>query len=167
MGLVASMTSKLSILIVSAAAMALGACAREAASDNLAPVASDYGWFFHEDAFEGAKLAYGAPESDDVLLMLTCEPGSGQVAMSTIAEQARPAIVLASNGDRDTFDASASESELGGMLIEAHAAVAAPSLARFARTGELSMRTNGDRVSLAASARDREQVSQFFAACGA
>jgi hypothetical protein len=144
---------------IAACVLALAGCSAQAAPD--------YGWSFQQDEHEGAKLAYGAPSSDDVVLMMTCAPGSGHVLLSAVTERTREEIVLASGGARDRFSGELLPSELGGLLLEAKAQAEARSLTGFARTGKLSMAANGETISLAAHGEEREGVSQFFETCRA
>ena len=62
------------ITVLTASVLLLGSCmhGQEAMSSGMA-------WSLHETPEEGAKLAYGAPNSDNVALMLSCQPASGQV----------------------------------------------------------------------------------------
>jgi hypothetical protein len=146
------------ILSIIAFAAALGGCAHEADAPG-------YAWSYQHSGGEGVKLAYGAPSSDDVLLMMTCAPHSGRVLLSAITEGAQNDIVLASGSGRDRFTGAAMPSELGGALVEAEARAASPSLDRFARTGDLSMMAGAQKVSLAANGAERAGVQQFFEAC--
>src|SRR5690606_27991404 len=57
-----------------------------------APVAG-YDWIPHVDV-EGASLAYGVAESDDVPLMLACAPGRGRIEITRPADAARPSLSL-------------------------------------------------------------------------
>jgi hypothetical protein len=149
-----------SIIAIAAAALAVGACAHEESVEG-------YAWSYQQDAHEGAKLAYGAPSSDDVLLMMTCAPGSGRVLLSALAEAAQNDIVLTSGSGRDRFAGAAMPSELGGALVEAEVEAQAASLDGFARTGKLAMVAGSQKVSLAASGEERAGVKQFFETCQA
>lgn len=146
-------------IFIAACALAVAGCSAQAAPD--------YGWSFQQNEQEGAKLAYGAPSSDDVVLMMTCAPGSGHVLLSAVTERTREALVLASDGARDRFSGEVLPSELGGLLLEAKAQARAESLAAFARTGKLSMAANGETVSLPARGGEREGVRRFFDTCQA
>lgn len=146
--------------IIAACTLALAGCSAQAAPD--------YGWSFQQDEHEGAKLAYGAPSSDDVVLMMTCAPNSGRVLLSAVTERPREEIVLASGGARDRFSGELLPSELGGLLLEARVEAKARSLAGFARTGKLSIvAAGGETISLPARGDEREGVSQFFETCRA
>jgi hypothetical protein len=144
------------VLIVAAAV-----CACSAQS------APGYAWSYQQDEYEGAKLAYGAPNSDDVLLMMTCAPRSGQVRLSAVTERAHEELVLASGRARDRFAGEVQPDELGGLLLEARAGADARSLSGFARTGKLSMAAFGETVNLAAGPDERPGVSRFFEVCRA
>lgn len=145
--------------IIAACALAVAGCSAQAAPG--------YGWSFQQDEQEGAKLAYGAPSSDDVVLMMTCAPRSGHVLLSAMTERTREEIVLASGSARDRFSAEVLPSELGGLLLEARAEAKAESLAGFARTGKLSMAANGETISLPARDAEREGVRRFLETCQA
>jgi hypothetical protein len=146
------------IFAVAATAFSLGACAHEDGVEG-------YAWSYQQDEYEGAKLAYGAPSSDDVLLMMTCAPGSGTVLLSALAEEAQNDIVLTSGSDKDRFAGAAMPSEIGGALVEAKAQAKAASLDHFAQTGELAMMAGTEKVSLAASGEEQAGVKRFFEAC--
>lgn len=125
-------------------------------------------WAFNHTHAEGLKLVYGQPRSDNVLVMLSCQPHSGKVEIAVATSGTRPgAVGLVSQRMRlDLSGAPAPTPVEGvGIVIETTRADA-PALVSFARTGELSVRAAGHRV--AASARDDDQalVSGFFSQCG-
>ena len=143
---------------IAACALAVAGCSAQAAPD--------YGWSFQQNEQEGAKLAYGAPFSDDVVLMMTCAPGSGHVLLSALTERPKEELILTSGGARDRFSGEVLPSELGGLLLETQVEAKSKSLAGFARTGKLSMvAAGGETVSLAARGDEREGVSRFFEVC--
>lgn len=144
-------------LLVLLAAAAISACSAQSAPG--------YVWSYQQDEYEGAKLAYGAPNSDDVLLMMSCAAHSGQVRLSAVTERTSPELALASGRARDRFTGEIVESEMGGLLLEARAKTNARSLQGFAKTGKLSWSAFGETVNLAAGPEERPAVSQFFEAC--
>jgi len=150
------MSRSLSIAAV-IAAIVVGGCSAQSAPG--------YVWSYQRDEHEGAKLAYGVPFSDDVLLMMTCAPGSGQVRLSALTERTQEEIVLTSAGARDRFSGEIAPSELGGLLLEAQVKASARSLDGFARTGKLFMSASGETVSLAAGPDERAGVTRFFEVC--
>ena len=152
------MSATRAILVLLAAA---GVCACQAQS------APGYAWSYQQDEYEGAKLAYGAPNSDDVLIMMTCAPNSGQVRLSAVTERTQNELVLASGRARDRFSGELLPDEMGGLLLEARASTDARSLDGFARTGKLSWAAFGETLSLTAGPEERAGVSQFFEVCRA
>jgi len=125
-------------------------------------------WFFYETEEEGAKLAYGAPLSDDVVLMLSCRPHSGEVTVSAVHEDASPSIRLASARETADFVGRTDPTGFGsGVYVEADAPADHPALVRFARTGELSLRDADRSARLPVRATERARIRDFFAACRA
>lgn len=146
-----------------AAACLLGACLQPGSG-----VLPNLAWSLYDSEGEGRKLAYGAPASDDVVLMLTCAPHSGEVIVATTSAGDSDQIRLASAGQRAAFDGEAVPSAIGqGTYVEAAAPADHPALARFARTGELTLRDAGRSARLPVRAAERERIREFFASCRA
>lgn len=144
-------------------ALALGSCMtaqQPAVSDGLA-------WSFQDNEGEGPKLAYGAPASDHVVLMMTCEPGTERVSLSLLGGSPQAGLVLASGDSKTKFGGEAVASPFAGHMIEADANLSAPPLARFQKTGDLTLIERGRSVELDAKGSERRDVSQFFEACRA
>ncbi|MBX3479567.1 MAG: hypothetical protein KF842_04145 [Caulobacter sp.] len=151
------------ILGMTAPLLLLGSCMH-----GQQALSSDMAWSLQQTPEEGAKLAYGAPASDNVVLMMTCQPGAGEVTVSTVSAAPAPAIVLASGRERATLAATGGPSGMGeGHYLEASTRAANKALARFARTGDLTLVQDSRSVKLAANAADRPQVAGFFKACTA
>jgi autotransporter translocation and assembly factor TamB len=127
-------------------------------------------WSLNHAEGEGAKLAYGQPASDNVLLMMTCEPGSGavRVSMTSSVDQVPGAIALESDGriSRLRGQALPGMGE-GSALIEAEARASDPTLASFARTGDLSVIQNGRNAALPVRDGEKAAVKAFFDECRA
>ena len=127
-------------------------------------------WSLNHAEGEGAKLAYGQPQSDNVLIMMTCQPKSGQVLVSMTAPMDAPsdAIQLASRSwsSRLAADATPGMGE-GAAYVEARAPVTDPALTSFAATGDLAVVANGRRAAMPVRAPERTVVSDFFASCRA
>lgn len=148
-----------------AASAVLGGCASANSAPANAP-ASAYAWHYQQVEGEGEKLAYGAPDTDDVVLMMVCAPGSGRVELSALMDQPRNELVLLSGADQRRYPAVGGTSELdGGAIVQAQAEAKAPVLNRFAETGELAMLAGDHQVDLAARGADRDGVRQFFEGC--
>lgn len=127
-------------------------------------------WSLNHAEGEGAKLAYGQPASDHVLLMMSCEPGSGavRVSMTAAADEIPGAIALKSAGRVTRLEGQALPGMgEGSVLVEAETPASAPALASFARTGDLAVVQNGRNAPLPVRRGERETVQAFFAECRA
>ena len=132
--------------------------------------AMDLGWSLHHAEGEGAKLAYGQAASDNVLLMMTCQPRSGQVLVSMTAPAgATPtSIELTSSGRSSRLNGAAAPAMAeGASLIEAMAPANDPALLNFARTGDIAVVENGRPAQMPVRRAERAAVSDFFAQCRA
>lgn len=160
-------------------AMTLAACAAPMATApgpapapaSLAPAPApapipNYDWIAHVEA-DGATLAYGLAESDDVPLMMACRTGSGRLDISRPAETARPQLILSSGEAVLSVPVHAEPSELHeGVFLTGEARTAEPALQIFRRVGWISVYEDGRWHGLAAHAASREDVHRFFSACG-
>lgn len=127
-------------------------------------------WSLHHAEGEGAKLAYGQPASDNVLLMMTCEPRSGRVLVSLTAPagQARPAIELSSKRQTTRLTGAVTPG-LGdnAVFVEAQARASDPALQSFAKTGDIAVVEQGREARLPVRRVERAAVSNFFDQCSA
>lgn len=147
-----------------AASCLLAGCAHQ----TPAPDASGMAWSLNETSTEGVKLAYGVPNSDMVLVMMTCRPSSGEVALlQAVGPDMPAAITLTSGGTQARFSGEASPSMGDGAFVEAMAPADNPALARFARTGDLAVRNEGRSHPLPATSADRDRIAAFFRSCRA
>ena len=143
----------------------LAACAHQGE-----PPAAGMAWSLHHAEGEGAKLAFGQPASDNVLLMMTCAPKSGavRVSLATSADQVPGAIALESNGQVSRLSGQALPGMgEGSALLEAETRTSDPALTSFARTGDLSVIQNGRDAVLPVRSGERETVEAFFDECRA
>lgn len=127
-------------------------------------------WSLNHAEGEGAKLAYGQPQSDNVLIMMTCQPRSGRVLVSMNAPLDAPtdAIHLASKRNNSRLAAVATPGMGdGAVYVEAEAPVTDRALASFAKTGDLSVITKGRKAVMPVSGAERGAVDGFFASCRA
>ncbi len=131
------------------------------------PTASAFAWSFQHNEGEGPKLAYGTPASDNVVLMMTCEPGSQQVDVSLMGGSPKAGLTLVSGDAREALEADLVSSPGMGQMIQASARPASAPLAGFARTGDLSLIDRGRTVNIGASPSERPGVARFFKACQA
>jgi hypothetical protein len=130
--------------------------------------AAGMAWSLQHAEGEGAKLAFGQPSSDNVVIMMTCQPRSGAVLVSVTKADASPQIEFASAGTVSRLEGEAFPAMgEGASFVEAETGMSNPALAAFARTGDLAVVENGRRAPLPVRARDRAAVRDFFAACRA
>ncbi|MDP1875343.1 hypothetical protein [Phenylobacterium sp.] len=157
-----------SALGLSAAMIIVAACAHPVA-EAPAPMA----WSFNHTHSEGLKLVYGQPQSDNVLVMLSCHPQSGEVEVAVITSDGvsgsgdSGAVGLSSRQERLDLTSAVAPTPIAGLGVVIESAAAnTPALDRFARTGELSVQTAGKTVAAPARGADQALVSDFFGQCG-
>ena len=138
----------------------LGACAHDG------PPTSGYAWNYMDNADEGPKLAYGRPNSDDVVMMLACAPHASAVTL-TATGLPGDEIALASGRMVTRLKAQAAPSDMNDGVLQARTSVDASALSAFRRTGDLTLLVADERHGLDAAPADRRQVKAFFKACSA
>jgi hypothetical protein len=117
------------------------------------------GWHLSHEGMM-AKLAYGVANSDQLALMLTCEPGQSQAA---VYGDVRPTRA----GQTNASTAAVAIDPLGGGLAdEARIALDAPAMQKLARGGKLPVDGEAGRFELKATSRERGLIGAFFAYCG-
>src|SRR5690606_11908602 len=77
-------------------------------------------WTLHATREEGVKLAYGQPNSDNVVVMMACQPQSQNVRLSAPAPVgAQPQVTLVSRGERQLLSGQLGPAGgAGGQLVE-------------------------------------------------
>ena len=141
-------------------AAGLAGCAHEEVAAN------DYRWAYLAETGEDPRLAYGRPDSDDVVVMMSCRPGRDQVDVSAVGLSGED-LVLASGRAESRFKAARIDDAMSQGLLEARGAASASALEAFRKSGELALLAKGQRHSLKAIDTDKGQVQAFFKACGA
>jgi hypothetical protein len=147
------------------ASCALAACAHQTAPSSMAGMSWEA-----TQAGEGgpeAKLAFGAPGTDNVVVMLTCEPKSGRILVSTVEHAARvpPAMTLISSRASQRYPATVTPDMLSeGRLVAAIAPATDPVVANFRDSGELAFTVNGRRTALPNAGAD---ARRFVDSCRA
>lgn len=130
--------------------------ATDAAPETGAPTAM--GWHLsHEGPI--AKLAYGMANSDQLALMMTCEPGQARAVVYGDVQPASPRLIKASMRSAPIDPLS------GGLADEARISLRDPALQRLAQRGRLTVEGEAGHFDLTANAEERRLVSQFFAYC--
>lgn len=122
-------------------------------------------WSLNHADGEGAKLAFGQPNSDNVLIMLTCQPGSGQVLVSANAPTgASPTMELISRGKTARYSGEVGPSLGDGAVVEARAKASDAVFQSFAQSGDLAITVAGRRTTVPG---DRAKAARFAASCRA
>ena len=148
--------------IPAVAALGLIAVAAQSRATDAAPeadVAAPMGWHLsHEGVM--AKLAYGVANSDQLALMMTCEPGQAQATVYGDVQPVSPRLIKAS------MDSAAIDPLGGGLADEARIPLQAPALRKLARSGKLAVEGDAGHFELTARGDERRLVREFFAYCG-
>jgi len=136
---------------------ALAACAHEGA----APPA-DMTWSLTSTPGEGVKLGYGEDDTDNLVLMLICQPKSGEVQVWLMgATVARATSLVLSSGTRSArFPARRNED--GYEMLRAAATADDAVFTSFAATGSLGFSVDGRRTVLPGAGGD---ARKFVASC--
>jgi hypothetical protein len=146
------------VIAATLAGLTLSGCASSPVS---AP--TDFAWSYADNPGEGAKLAYGRPQSDEVLLMMTCAPGA-QVILSAAA-MGGSRVMLASGNQKTSLDGVVTEGFDGQGFVEAETSSRGPAMRGFRRSGDLTLTSGARSFELAAKDSERPAVRRFFDAC--
>lgn len=107
-----------------------------------------------------AKLAYGVANSDQLALMMTCEPGQTEAVLYGDVKPAGPRVQKASMRDVAIDPLS------GGLADELVLSIDDPSLKRLAQRGRMAVEGDAGVFELAATRDERKLIDEFFAHCG-
>ncbi|RZJ27703.1 MAG: hypothetical protein EON85_10640 [Brevundimonas sp.] len=149
----------LKFAIPAVAALGLVAFAAQSAATNVESGAPGMGWHLSNEGAM-AKLAYGVENSDQLALMMTCEPGRAQAVIYGDVQPASPRLTRASMGE------AAIDPLGGGLEDEASISLRDPTMRTMARTGRLTVEGEAGRFQLAATPAERVLIDRFFAYCG-
>jgi len=106
---------------------------------------------------ELAKLAYGVANSDQLALMMTCEPGQAQAVLYGDVKPVGPRVQKAS------LNAVAIDPLNGGLEDEVRLSVDDPSLRQLARQGKLAVEGDAGVFELTATRNERILIDDFLA----
>jgi hypothetical protein len=109
------------LLVLALGGLTLGACAHDRSS------APGYAWNYMNSAEEGPKLAYGRPDSDDVVMMMACAPRASTVTL-TATGLSGDEIALASGRKVTRLKAGAAPSDMSDGVLQARTSVDASAL---------------------------------------
>lgn len=148
------------LLVLTLGGLTLSGCAHDPSS------APGYAWSYVNSEGEGPKLAYGRPDSDDVVMMMACASRASAVTL-TATGLSGDEIALASGRKVTRLKAQATTSDMSDGVLEARTSVDAAALSAFRRTGDLALLVADERHNLDAAPADQRQVKAFFKACSA
>lgn len=147
------------LLVLTLGGLTLSGCASDRSS------APGYTWNYMDNPGEGPKLAYGRPDSDDVVMMMACAPRASAVTLTAMGLPGNE-IALASGRTVTRLKAQTAP-DMSQDALQARTTVDASALSAFRRTGSLDLLVAQERHSLAATPAEHRQVKAFFAACSA
>jgi hypothetical protein len=150
------------VAIPAVAALALIAVAAQSQAENAETqtgAANPMSWHLsHEGSM--AKLAYGMANSDQLALMMTCEPGQPQAVVYGDVQPDSPRLHKAS------MTAAPIDPLSGGMADESRISLRDPAMQKLADSGKLAVLGEGGHFELTATGDERRLVREFFAYCG-
>jgi len=148
--------------IPAVAALGLIAVAAQSRATDTAPetgMATAMGWHLSHET-EMAKLAYGVANSDQLALMITCEPGQAQAVIYGDVQPVSPRVLKAS------MNSAAIDPLSGGLADETRISLGDPGLQKLAHSGRLTVEGDAGHFELTANGEERRLVREFFAYCG-
>jgi len=149
---------KIAIPAVAALGLIAFAAQSRATDSGFDAAAAPMGWHLsHEGSL--AKLAYGVGNSDQLALMMTCEPGQTQATVYGDVQPASPRLIKASMS-------TAIDPLSGGLADERRISVRDPALQQLARRGRLAVDAEAGAFELTATAAEQRMIGDFFAYCG-
>ena len=158
-------------LLVAGAAV-LSGCVQQTAPappGQAAQITPGMGFFLNSTEDEGLKLAYGRANSDDVWLMLQCQPGSRKVEVLDMrhGNARRGDMLVLTSGKMQSALAPDLQPnpEAGGALAVAHATPGLPALDNFRHTGALAVKLGRREYALTATPGEKVQIARFFSGC--
>jgi hypothetical protein len=149
------------ILIPAVAALGLVAFAAQTRTPSYDVDAGSaaMGWHLsHEGTM--AKLAYGVANSDQLALMMTCEPGRSSVEVYGVVQPVAPHLIQAVDRSEELDPLS------GGDASEVRIALRDPVLQSLGSRGVLRVRGDAGDFDLTAAPDERRVAADFLAYCG-
>lgn len=150
---------KFAVPAVAALGLIAIAAQSEANNTNAAQIdGAPMGWHLsHEGAM--AKLAYGVENSDQLALMITCEPGQAQAIVYGDVQPDSPRLTHAA------AEAAAIDPLSGDMFDESRIAVRDPALQNLARKGRMPVTGETGAYELTATREERRLIGEFLSYC--
>jgi hypothetical protein len=149
----------LKFVIPAIAALGLTAVAAQSyAPDMVQADTSPMAWYLsHEGAM--AKLAYGVENSDQLALMVTCEPGQTAAVVYGDVQPTGARLTQASYGPVEPDPMSA------GDAYETRISLRDPALTGLAEHGRMRVSGDGGEFTLAATDQEQRAIGEFLAYC--
>ena len=122
------------------------------------PAAAPMGWHLSHEG-ETAKLAYGVANSDQLALMVTCEPGRSYAVAYGEVQPAGPRLT------RAAMRTLALDPLSGDLAEETRIPLSDPALTDLARKGAMRVEGEAGTFHLKATAREQRLIGDFFAYC--
>ena len=148
-----------------ATAVGVTACVQEATQVGLTTrPAGDFGLFYMDEG-PSVKLAYGAPNSDDVAFMMQCAKGSHVVELSDVARaDVDPTLTLGAEGRVVALRGAVSGGD-GPSILTARARSDIAPLKAFRGSGRIAVGYAGMKYDVSAKPSEKIGVDRFFKAC--
>lgn len=150
---------KFAIPAVAALGLVAFAAQSQATNADIQSGAAPMAWHLSREGAM-AKLAYGMANSDQLALMLTCEPGQAQAIVYGDVKPVFHGIQNASTS-RAAIDPLS-----GGLEEEVRLSVEGPSLKQLALHGKMTVKGDAGEFELTARPEERKLISDFIAYCG-
>ena len=117
------------------------------------------GWHVSHEG-EMAKLAYGVQNSDQLALMMTCEPGQTTAVIYGDVAPASPRLRATSTGP------AAIDPLSGDLTAESRLSLRDPAVQALVHNGRMPVVGEAGRSELTATRAERRLIGEFIAYCG-
>lgn len=149
----------LKFAIPAVAALGLIAWAAQTQATPAEGPSDGMGWHLSREG-DMAKLAYGAENSDQLALMMTCEPGQASAVIYGDVTPATSRLLQAAMTSAPIDPLS------GDLASESQLSLRDPALRGLARDGRMPVVGEAGRFELTANRDERRAVGEFIAYCG-
>jgi hypothetical protein len=153
--------------VAAAVATAVGvtACVQEATQVGLTTRPTGNFGLFYMDEGPSVKLAYGAPNSDDVAFMMQCAKGSHVLEISITSHQdVDPTLTVGAAGRVVALSGVVLGGD-GPSILTARARSDIAPLKAFRRLGRIAVGYDGTKYEVSAKPGETLGVDRFFKAC--
>lgn len=149
----------LKFAIPAIAALGLIAAAAQTRATPDVAVETGMGWHLSHEG-QMAKLAYGVANSDQLALMMVCEPGQATAVVYGDVQPAGARLIQASLGPQPIDPLS------GELMEETRLPLQGVALRGLASDGRLAVNGDAGAFEIRASASERRAVDAFLDYCG-